>query len=290
MKIILIGASGQLGGDVADVLKEERPVLLDEHDLDIADADQVGRILRDIRPEVVINTAAFHNVPLCEKEFARAFEVNAIGARNVAIACRKSDARLLHVSTDYVFDGMKKSPYVETDLPAPQSVYAATKLAGEHLVAAELPEHWIVRSSGLYGRNPCLGKGGANFVRTMLQLSGEKDSIPVVADERLTPTYTRDLARQIAELIRHDSFGVFHATNEGDSSWYEFAVEILRLAGRKTKVTPITADRFGAEVRRPSYSVLENARLKAEGIHRMRPWREALRDYLTEIGEIQTHA
>ncbi len=289
MKIVLIGASGQLGADVAEVLKEEKPILLDEQDLDIADADQVNRAIQDARPETVINTAAFHNVPLCEKEFARAFEVNAIGARNLAVACRGVSARLLHVSTDYVFDGSKGSPYVETDLPAPQSVYAATKLAGEYLIAAELPEHWIVRSSGLYGRNPCLGKGGANFVRTMLKLSLEKDTVQVVSDERLTPTYTKDLAGQIAELIRHDSFGVFHATNDGDASWYEFAREIFRLAGRKTKVDPIAAAQFGAEVRRPSYSVLENARLKAEGIDRMRHWKEALCDYLTEIGEIQEH-
>lgn len=287
-KTLLIGADGQLGSDIARCLEPRHDLVpLTIRDLDITDGAATERCLRQNRPEVVINTAGFHNVPLCEEEPLKAYAVNAVAVRGLAIHSRNAGARLLHVSTDFVFDGRRSGPYVEEDAAWPVNVYGASKLAGECGIRAEADRYWIVRTAGLFGRNPCLAKQGANFVRTMLRLGREREVVRVVDDERLTPTSTADLAAQIARLVETDTSGTFHASAEGACTWFEFTREIFRLAGIATPVEPITAAQFGDNVRRPKNSVLENRALKELGLNVMRPWQEGLRDYLEEIGELR---
>jgi dTDP-4-dehydrorhamnose reductase len=187
----------------------------------------------------------------------------------------------VHVSTDYVFDGAKRAPYVEGDRPNPLNVYGVSKLAGEYAVLNAGGEHQVVRSSGLYGVRPCRAKGG-NFIDTMFRLAAERDEVRVVNDEVLTPTFTADLAGQIRTLALEGPPGLYHATNQGSCSWFEFAQAIFELGRLRTPLRPTSVAEFGAPVRRPFYSVLDNAALRAAGLDRMRPWREALADYMRQ--------
>ena len=282
MRVILLGADGQLGSELAAQFAGHDLTALTQGDLDITREEEVRRIA-DYRPDVVVNATGFTDVPRCETELAAAFAVNAIGIRTLAMVCHEAGARLLHVSTDYVFDGKKGAPYVETDTPCPINAYGVTKLAGEHFVRAICSRHYIVRSSGLYGLKPALGKG-YNFSQLMLQLAKERGEVEVVTDEVLTPTFTLDLARQIGIIIEREDYGVFHAANEGQCSWFEFTQALFELAGVKATLRPTTAAAFGSPVARPSYSVLENARLKQLGMNAMRHWREALADYVRRSG------
>jgi len=278
-RVVVIGATGQLGSDVVEAFRADAVTGLAHDDLEITDGEAVRSTLERVRPELVVNAAAFHNVPRCETEEARAFAVNAIAPRQLARACTALGARLVHVSTDYVFDGGKCAPYVETDRPNPLNVYAISKLAGEYGVLNDGGSHQVVRSSGLYGVRPCRAKGG-NFIDTMFKLAAERPEVRVVNDEVLTPTFTHDLAAQIRTLAREAAPGLYHATNEGSCSWYEFARAIFDLAELKTPLLPTSVKEFASPVRRPTYSVLENAALRASGLGTMRPWREALEDYL----------
>jgi dTDP-4-dehydrorhamnose reductase len=228
---------------------------------------------------VVINTAAFHNVPKCETEVAQAYALNAAAPGTLAAICDELGARLVHVSTDYVFDGAKQTPYVETDRPVPLNVYGISKLAGEYAVLARGGRHQVVRSSGLYGVRPCRAKGG-NFIDTMYRLAGQQPVVKVVNDEILTPTFTADLAAQIRVLALEGEPGLYHATSGGSCSWYEFARAIFDLGAFTTPLEPTSVREFAAPVKRPFYSVLENAAAARQGIDRMRPWREALTDYM----------
>jgi len=248
-------------------------------EVELRDRDTVVRILRALRPDVVVNTAAFHHVPRCEEDPASAYAVNAIGPKHLAEECTAAGARLVHVSTDYVFDGGVRRPYVETDRPNPLNTYGLSKLAGEHAVLNAGGEHQVVRTSGLYGRRPCRAKGG-NFIDTMFKAARERPEVRVVDDEVLTPTYTVDLATQIRVLASEGPRGLFHATNLGDCSWYEFARVIFELAAFETPLLPTMSDAFPSPVKRPAYSVLDNAALRAAGLDRMRPWRAALAEYL----------
>jgi dTDP-4-dehydrorhamnose reductase len=251
---------------------------LGHDDLDIADADAVGATLRRLEPKVVVNTAAFHNVPRCEEQPDLAFAVNATAPLNLARTCTAIGARLVHVSTDYVFDGAKRAPYVEADRPSPLNVYGISKVAGEQAVLA-YGDHQVVRSSGLYGLRPCRAKGG-NFIDTMYRVAAEKPEVRVVDDEILTPTFTGDLAAQIRVLALEGSPGLYHVTAGGSCSWYEFARAIFELGAFTTPLHPSSGNGAPGPVRRPSYSVLENAALARLGIDRMRPWRDALADYM----------
>ncbi len=298
MKILVIGANGQLGQDLMralsghEVLGTTRGGALIEDlpsaalvALDICIPRETSAVRLSFKPQLVINCAAFHRVDEIERDCAKAFEVNAVAVHRLAMECRQRDIALLHVSTDYVFDGAQRSPYVETDCPRPLSAYGASKLAGEHLLRATWHKHYIIRTCGLYGLSGASGKGG-NFVNTMLRLAQAGKPIRVVNDQACTPTATRDLAAQIVELIQTGAYGTYHITNHGECTWFEFACEIFRLAGMSADVQPISSEAYGAPARRPAYSVLRNAALQSLGIDRMRHWRDALADYVREYQSI----
>lgn len=208
-----------------------------------------------------------------EDDPALAFRVNALGAQNLALACHKFGVKLVHISTDYIFDGTKEGPYEEFDPPNPLSVYGKSKLWGERLVQQVGGEYFILRTSWLYGDGP-------NFVRTMLRLAGERDRLTVVADQYGTPTSTKDLVWLIEKLMLTDFYGVYHASNQGSCTWYEFARKIFKLAGKDVIVGPVPTEAYPVKAKRPQYSVLENRMLQLRGLDVMRPWEEALRDYL----------
>lgn len=282
MRIAVLGGNGQLGEDVAAAFREEgdQVTSLTHQDVEIASKESVLQCLEKLRPEIVINTAAFHHVEKCEADPAQAFAANAVGARNVAQASRSIDAALMHISTDYVFDGLKNSPYTEQDSPMPLNVYGNSKLAGEYFVRAENQRHFVIRVSGLYGSHPCRAKGNLNFVELMLKLSRERDELRVVNDEFVTPTPTAEVARQLVVLSRTTDYGLYHATSEGGCSWYEFAKAIFELSGVKVRLEPARPGEFPAKVARPKYSVLENAALKRSSRNVFKHWKKGLEQYL----------
>ncbi|MCL0097496.1 dTDP-4-dehydrorhamnose reductase [Dehalococcoidia bacterium] len=289
MKILVTGANGQLGTDLCRLLPDIEVIPLTHADVEITDMNSVKTAFIKHRPDVVINTAAYVRVDDCETEQDKAFSVNALGARNVAVVTQEIGAKLVHISTDYVFGGESEprtAPYTEFDFPIPPNVYGKSKLAGENLVRHLCAKHFIIRSSGLFGVAGASGKGG-NFVETMLRLAKERDELRVVNDQVFSPTYTKDLAEKIAQLIHTEYYGIFHITNKGACSWYEFAKEILRLAGLKTPVIPITSDQFPQKARRPHYSVLDNYHLRLLGMDDITPWQEAVKDYMTERGHLE---
>ncbi|MFC1667996.1 dTDP-4-dehydrorhamnose reductase [Chlamydiota bacterium] len=280
MKVAVIGSNGQLGCDLCSVFSEESLVVaLTHRDIEIGDDTSCKKLL-DYKPNIIINTAAFHNVPKCEEDPQNSFQVNALGALNIAAISAQLDAILVHISTDYVFSGEEKRPYTESDLPEPVNVYGVSKLAGEHLVKMAWEKSFIIRTSGLYGEHKCRAKE-RNFAETMVHLAQQKREIKVVTDEFLTPTYTLDLANQIKELVKTDAYGLFHATNEGSCSWYEFAKTIFNKLKLPVEVLPVSSTEFPSKVRRPGYSVLENTHLKKINCSFMRPWQEALTEYVS---------
>jgi len=285
MKIALIGADGQLGSDLLRTLRDERLTPLYYPDFDITRPAETRSVLNGLRPDVVINTAAFHRVDDCEDLVEEAFRVNAFAVRDLARICRDLEATLVHFSTDYVFDGRSSRPYVEEDPPQPLSAYGASKLAGEYFVRAVCEKYFLVRTCGLFGLAGCLGKG-RNFVETMLFYAEAGRPLRVVNDQWVTPTSCEELAARLAELIRTDRYGLYHMTNEGRCTWFEFASAIFDLLGRPAKITAVDSASFGAKARRPAFSVLENKRAKALGLANFSEWREALRDYLRKRGLI----
>jgi dTDP-4-dehydrorhamnose reductase len=252
-------------------------------DVEVTDVKSVEAMMQEYKPDIVLNMAAFHQVDVCEDEVEKTFTVNVYGVRNVALACRAHGAALVHMSTDYVFGGDKtrRTPYVESDTPAPINVYGISKLAGEHFVRYILDRYFIFRVSGLYGVAGSSGKGG-NFVELMLRLAREGKDIRVVDDQRLTPTYTVDLAQQVAAVIETQHCGLYHATSQDDCTWYEFAAEIFHQSGLSPNLSRAKTGDFGEKATRPAYSVLENKALQEVGMDMMRPWQEALADYLQE--------
>ena len=289
--VLLVGSRGQLAHDIGLVWQDERPgdrlIGLSHAELEVADAAAVRQAVLGCDPALVINTSAHHRVDAVEDDVDRAFQVNATGARNLAVACREADAVLLHVSTDYVFSGSGGLPYVEDDPVEPLNVYGVSKAAGEMMIRASWPKHFIVRTSGLYGVAGSSGKGG-NFVETMLRLAESGQKIRVVDDQVLTPTHTGALGRQISRLFTTDAFGTYHATCQGACSWYEFAREIFRQAGLEPDVVTQSTAQSGATARRPPYSVLENRRLQELGLDVMPEWRAGLSDYLSARRAVRT--
>jgi dTDP-4-dehydrorhamnose reductase len=282
--VLIAGGSGQLGTDLAELLGAERAVTALSHaELDITDDDAVARAFEEARPAVVFNCAAFHNVELCETEEDRSFEVNARAVKRLAQRCTDVGARLVHLSTNYVFDGNAAYPYAEDDLPNPRSIYALSKLAGEYAARAYERGALVVRSSGLYGLHGSASKGG-NFVTRMIGRAKEQGELKMVADQRLQPTYTADLARALIEAVDAGCGGILHLTSGGACSWHEFTVEIMRLAGLDVPVAAIetTIPPGGAD--RPLNGVLARDRADAAGLAPLRPWQEALADYMQAAG------
>ena len=284
MRIVLIGNGGQLASDLLPLLKERYEVVsLGHAELDLCDHAAVRARLDRDRPELVINTAAFHRVDHCEEAVSEAFAVNALAVLNLARWCDRHDAALMHFSTDYVFAGDVASPRGEADLPGPLSVYGASKLTGEYLVRQACARHFVVRTCGLYGRAGSSGKGG-NFVETMLRLGRKGEPVRVVADQIVGPTATADLARKLVQVLERGDYGLYHVTNAGACSWFEFARAIFELANLRVDLTPISSKQFGAAARRPAYSVLRHDHLAALALDDMPTWRDALARYLREGG------
>jgi dTDP-4-dehydrorhamnose reductase len=275
MKVLITGAEGMLGHDLIRVLEGKHQLILTTlADLDICNADKTAELVAFQAPDCVINCAAYTNVDGCETDAENAFAANAEGVKNLAHACRQSGARLLHISTDYVFDGTGQRPYVETDTVNPLSVYGQSKLAGERFVQEILDTYAIIRTEWLYGRN------GKHFVGRILQLAEERDTLEVVDDQTGTPTGTADLALALEALLAVPARGIYHVTNAGSCSWYVFAKKILALAGSQTRVLPISSNRLARPARRPAYSVLDCSKFISETGHILLPWEQALENYM----------
>ncbi len=282
MKVLLIGANGQLGTDLFRVFQAAGDTIVraTHAQLEVRSEDSLSEIMAETKPEVVLNTAAFHKVEECENRPALAFEVNATAAMNLARTCQRSGAVLVHFSTDYVFDGHKNEPYVETDLPSPLNVYGVSKVAGEHLIAFNTDRNFVIRTCGLYGIAGSSGKGG-NFVENMLKKAAAGDSIRVVDDQILTPTYTVDLAAATRRLILTGRFGLYHLSSEGQCSWYEFTRNIFECAGVDAQLSAVKTSDFPSPVKRPRYSVLSKMKLRTLGLT-IPSWKDALPRYLEE--------
>lgn len=278
-KIIVTGCNGQLGRAINLEWKDNQDIELvntDVAELDITKIDKVMELARKVKPYAIINCAAHTGVDACEDELDKAYRINAIGPKNLSIAASETGAKIVQVSTDYVFDGNTDKPYVEFDKPNPQGVYGATKLAGENMVKDFSNQYFILRTAWLYG-------DGKNFVKTMLRLSESNDKVRVVGDQVGSPTSAKELARAISRLIFTENYGLFHATCEGSCSWAQFTEEIFRLAGKDTKVEKITTEEFGAKAPRPAYSILENYILKLTDGYQFADWKDALAVYMREF-------
>ncbi len=277
-KLLITGCNGQLGRALNREYEGEQVQIIntDVPELDVTDQNAVMRLVREHKPDVIMNCGAMTAVDLCETEYDKAFRINALGARNLSIAAQETGAKIFQISTDYVFSGDAHTPYVETDLPDPQSVYGSTKLAGERFVQDFSNRYFIIRTAWLYGE-------GKNFVATMLRLAQSNDCVRVVADQAGTPTSAAELAKMMHLLEPTDNYGVFHGTCEGECSWAEFAEEIFKQAGKATAVEKITTEAFGAAAKRPAYSVLDNQMLRLTTDFKMRQWQDALSVYLKEI-------
>jgi dTDP-4-dehydrorhamnose reductase len=282
MKVVVIGSNGQLGTDVVIAFANRgHDVLgLTHRDIEICDESSLRERILPLRPEVIVNTAAMHHVENCERDPHLAFAVNALACRHLAALSRELNAKLVHVSTDYVFDGKKRHPYTEEDVPLPLNVYGCSKLAGEHFIRSGAERHFVVRTSAIYGCNPCRAKGGLNFVELMLKLARERGEVRVVDTEYVSPTPASELALQIVTLAETEHYGLYHATAEGHCSWHQFASEIFALSSTKAALKIAGPNEFPAKVPRPAYSVLENANLKRRGLNVFTPWQTGLRNYL----------
>lgn len=282
MRVIVIGAAGQLGSDLVEAFREDREdvIPLSRKELDITQPAALRATLGQYRPDVIVNCSVYHPVDDCETRPDLAFAVNATAVRELGLAAKECGAAVVHFSSDYVFDGEMGRPYAEEDSPNPRSVFGVSKVAGEQLLRAVQPRHFIIRTSGLYGVAGSRVKKG-NFVETMLRLGGRDGHVRVVDDLRMAQTYTGNLAKQILSLIRTEHYGTYHASDHGDYSWYEFARKIFEYAGMKVEMTPVSWRDMPSAALRPRYSVLENRRLKALGLDQMQPIDTALQTYLS---------
>jgi dTDP-4-dehydrorhamnose reductase len=279
VRSLITGAGGQLGRDLAAALDPGSTVALGHDELDVTDEGAVERALEETGPEVVFNCAAFHNVDLCESEPDQAWATNVRAVRSLA----RGGARVVHISTNYVFDGRREEPYPEDHLPAPQSVYALTKLAGEHAALAYGDRPLVVRTAGLYGVHGSAAKGG-NFVQRMVARAREEGSIRMVSDQRLQPTFTADLAAALVEAVEAGADGLVHLTSCGECTWHEFTDAIMEEAGIDVPIEPVETTVPPGGAARPLNGVLARPRADALGLTPLRPWREALTDYMAQAG------
>jgi dTDP-4-dehydrorhamnose reductase len=287
LKYAVLGAAGQLGRDLCPRLPGD-VIALTRAQADLTRADEMRRTLTELKPHVVVNCAANNFVDRAESEPEAAFAVNAWAVRELARICRDLECTLVTFSTDYVFglDASRTTPYREDEAPGPVSVYGLTKLAGEYLARAICPQHFVIRTCGLYGVWGSGGKGG-NFVEAMLRLGAQGKPVRVVNDQVCTPSYTADVAAATLALIETGRYGLYHITNAGSCSWYELASGIFEAAGIKAEVIPITSQEYGAAARRPTYSVLDSAAYNVLRLPPVRPWREAVAAYLTEREKVR---
>lgn len=280
-KILVTGANGQLGREISNLYESKgmEVIRTDVEELDITDIKATVKLIEEVKPEIIINCAAYTNVDACEKNVELAYKINAIGPRNLSIAAAKVDAKLCHISTDYVFEGNGTRPYIEFDAPNPISMYGKSKLEGEEFVKQFAKKYFIIRTAWLYG-------DGKNFVKTMLNLSKTHDVINVVNDQVGSPTSTKVLAGIIDELIFTENYGTFHGTCEGSCSWADFTKEIFRLTNTATKVNAVTTEEYRemnpASAPRPAYSILENYMLKLTTDHMAADWHDAIAEYINE--------
>lgn len=283
-RALATGGGGQLASDLAVLLAGECDFRALSHaELDIADAEAVERAIVESRPEVLFNCAAFHNVEVCEREEQRSFEVNVTAVKRMAELCEEHGVRLVHLSTNYVFDGSAEAPYREDDAPSPESIYALSKLGGEYAALTYAPGALVVRTGGLYGEHGSASKGG-NFVTRMLARAREQGELAVVADQHLSPTPTADLAAAVVEAVRAGADGVLHLTASGSCSWHEFTEAIVELAGLDIEVKPTETTRPPGGARRPGNGVLARPRADALGLTPLPHWREGLESYMEAAG------
>lgn len=278
MKILITGSNGMLGHDLQKVLSDKHELILTtSKTLDITDKQHTIDFIREVKPDIIINSAAYTDVDGCEENQNIAYAVNGEGVRNLSLACKEVDCALVHISTDYVFDGTAREPIDEDGEIGPISVYGKSKLKGEEAILEILDKYFIVRTAWLYGIN------GKNFPKTMLELAKNHSQITVVYDEIGTPTYTPDLARAISDLIETDYYGIYHLTNSGSCSWCEFSKYIFEVADVDVEVIPVTASEFARPAPRPSYSVLDNKNWIKKGFKPLRNYKEAIREYIELI-------
>jgi dTDP-4-dehydrorhamnose reductase len=282
-RVLITGGGGQLASDLEVLLEGAEVLAPPRADLDITDDAAVESIFVALRPTIVVNCAAFHNVEVCEREEDQAFAVNARAVKRLAVRCAEADAQLVHLSTNYVFDGTGAEPYDEDALPSPRSIYAISKLAGEHAALAYAPRALVVRTAGLYGLHGSASKGG-NFVTRMIARAREHGALKVVADQRLTPTFTADLAAGILVAVDAGVTGTLHVTNSGATSWHGFTEAIMELAGLDVPVEAGTTTIAPGAADRPLNGVLRSSAYERAGLAPLRPWRTALTDYLERAG------
>jgi dTDP-4-dehydrorhamnose reductase len=283
-RVLATGGGGQLASDLEALLGGECAFETHSHaELDITDTEALARAFAETRPDVVFNCAAFHNVEVCEREEQQSFAVNATAVKRMAELCDEHGARLVHLSTNYVFDGTADAPYGEEAAPSPQSIYALSKLAGEYAALAYAPGALVVRTGGLYGRFGSASKGG-NFVTRMIERAREQGELAVVADQRLSPTATEDLAAAVVEAVKEGSSGLLHLTASGSCSWHEFTEAIVELAGVDVEVRPTATERQPGGARRPLNGVLARPRADGLGLAPLPHWREQLQGYMAVAG------
>ena len=279
MRILITGARGQLGSDLWRSLTGHELIPCTHAELDVTEKHRVYALMKDRRPDAVINAAAYHRVDECESRPDKTFDVNAFGPWHLAMACRMYGAKLVHISTNFVFDGTSDLPYREDDLPLPLNVYGTAKLSGEHLVRSTWDRHFIIRTTGLYGHSGGGGKG-YNFVEAMIRAGMERREVVVVSDQVMSPTASADLAQALGELVMTDAYGTYHVTSGGACSYFDFARTIFQKTGIETAVKPTSTESYGAPAARPLYTVLDNSRIRSLGIAEMPPWEDALEGYL----------
>lgn len=278
MKVLITGSNGMLGHDLIDVLDGKHELIkTTSKSLDITDEDKVKEYIVNENPDIVINSAAYTDVDGCETNEEMAYKVNGEGVKNLALACKVVDCPLVHISTDYVFNGENSKPWMEDDEVGPISIYGKSKLQGEEAIESILDKFFIIRTSWLYGIN------GGNFPKTMLELAKTHDTLTVVTDEIGTPTYTLDLAQAIAELIETEYYGIYHITNSDYCSWFDFAKYIFEVKNIDVNVVPVTAEEFARPASRPHYSVLNNSNWVNNGFKPLRSYKEAIKDYLKHL-------
>lgn len=287
-KIALIGANGQLGTDIVKVFSADnyfKVIPLTQKEIDITDVNKSKQVLKEIGPDLVVNTAAYHRVDEIEDNPEQAFLVNVIAEKNLAQLCQIYNWEIAYFSTDYVFglDKNRTIPYRETDRPGPISTYGVSKLAGEYVTFFTNPKHFVLRMCGLFGVVGSLGKGG-NFVEMMIKLGKDKGEVKVVNDQILTPTYTKNVAENLLALFKTNNYGLYHVTAEDQCSWWEFASEIFKLLKIDVKCIPVSSEEFKTRAKRPHFSVLENFNLNKLGLNKMVDWKEGLKLYLKEKG------